>query len=121
MQINKILGPLVFSLSGSLPGELFVSVDADSMQVLLSFALAHGSVIFKVPLCVFVCYHASLVTCTFMYDVSLYVNCLVVTVQLRPQPRVHASILPPPPIFFFTIVHNSLDDPICNLNTNTRE
>ncbi len=27
----------------SLPGETFVTVDADSVQVLLSFAVAHGS------------------------------------------------------------------------------
>lgn len=27
----------------SLPGETYVTVDADSIQVLLSFALAHGS------------------------------------------------------------------------------
>ena len=35
---------LLYTFSPSLPEETFVSVDADSLQILLSFALAHGSV-----------------------------------------------------------------------------
>lgn len=34
----------IMYLSPSLPEETFVSVDTDSLQILLSFALAHGGV-----------------------------------------------------------------------------